>query len=138
MQWDASPNAGFTDGTPWIAANPNHDRINAAEQLGDPDSIFEYYRRLIALRHERAVVADGSFERADAGHPAIFAFERVLGADRLLVVANLSPAEHVPAFAAEVAERWRGARVLLTNGADAAASVEAPLAPWEARVSEPA
>jgi glycosidase len=136
MQWDASPNAGFTDGTPWIAVNPNHDRVNAAAQAGDPDSVFEYYRRLIALRHERPVVGHGSFERADAGHPAIFAFERVLGDDRLLVVANLSSAGHVPAFAAEVAARWRGARVLLANEAEAAASVDAPLGPWAARVFE--
>ena len=136
MQWDASPNAGFTDGTPWIAVNPNHDRINAAAQAGDPASVFEYYRRLIALRHERPVVGHGSFERADAGHPAIFAFERVLGDDRLLVVANLSSAGHVPAFDADVAERWRGARVLIANEADAAASVDAPLGPWAARVFE--
>ncbi|MFC5788521.1 alpha-glucosidase [Agromyces tardus] len=136
MQWDASPNAGFTDGTPWIAVNPNHDRVNAAAQAGDPDSVFEYYRRLIALRHERPVVGHGSFERADAGHPAIFAFERVLGDDRLLVVANLSSAGHVPAFAAEVAARWRGARVLLANESEAAASVDAPLGPWAARVFE--
>jgi oligo-1,6-glucosidase len=136
MQWDASPNAGFTDGTPWIAVNPNHDRINAAAQAGDPDSVFEYYRRLIALRHERPIVGHGSFERADAGHPAIFAFERVLGDDRLLVLANLSSAGHVPAFDADVAERWRRARVLLANEADAAASVDAPLGPWAARVFE--
>ena len=121
--------------------NPNHDRINAAAQVGDPGSVFEYYRTLIALRHERTVVSHGDFERADAGHPAIFAFERVHGADRLLVVVNLSSAEHVPVFAAELAARWTtgagepGDVPIITNTIpDSPAPFDAPLAPWEARV----
>ena len=61
MQWDASAHAGFTTGTPWIEANPNHAEINAAAQVGDPDSVFEHYRRLIALRHDEPVVAHGDF-----------------------------------------------------------------------------
>jgi oligo-1,6-glucosidase len=141
VQWDASPNAGFTTGEPWLAVNPNHDRINAAAQVGDPGSVFEYYRQLIALRHERPVVAHGSFERADAGHPAILAYERVHGADRLLVVVNLSSVEHDPVFAPEVRERWStgagepGDVPILTNTIpDSPAPFDAPLAPWEARV----
>lgn len=136
VQWNDSPNAGFTTGTPWIGVNPNHDRINAAAQYDHPDSVFEYYRRLIALRHELAVIAHGTFERADAGHPAIFAFERVLGAERLLVVVNLSGTEHAVEFAPGFVERWRDAELLLTNSlTDApAAAPGALLAPWEAAV----
>ena len=141
MQWDATTNAGFTSGTPWLAVNPNHDRINAAAQLGDPGSVFEYYRQLIALRHERPVVAHGSFERADAGHPAILAYERAHGAERLLVVVNLTSAEHDPVFPDEVAARWGtgagepGDVPILTNTIpDSPAPFDAPLAPWEARV----
>ncbi|MBM7506008.1 alpha-glucosidase [Agromyces aurantiacus] len=141
VQWDASPNAGFTSGEPWLPVNPNHDRINAADQAGDPGSVFEYYRALIALRHERPVVGHGSFERADAGHPAIFAYERVHGAERLLVVANLSSAEHAPAFDLDLAARWTtgagepGDVPILTNTIpDSPAPFDAPLAPWEARV----
>ena len=51
MQWDDSPHAGFTTGTPWIAVNPNHATINAAAARADPDSVFHHYRRLIELRH---------------------------------------------------------------------------------------
>lgn len=136
VQWNDSPNAGFTTGTPWIGVNPNHDRINAAAQYDHPDSVFEYYRRLIALRHELAVIAHGTFERADAGHPAIFAFERVLGAERLLVVVNLSGTEHAVEFAPAFIDRWRDAELLLTNSlTDApAAAPGALLAPWEAAV----
>jgi oligo-1,6-glucosidase len=132
VQWDASPNAGFTTDRPWIAVNPNHDRINASAQYGDPESVFEYYRRLIALRHELPVVAHGTFEQADAGHPAIFAFERVHGDERLLVVTNLSSAERGPVFPVELAVRWTGAQPLLTNGPGGEPTTT--LAPWEARV----
>ncbi len=50
MQWDTSPNAGFTTGTPWLKVNPNYLQINAASQVEDPDSLFHFYRKLIALR----------------------------------------------------------------------------------------
>ncbi|GGI46042.1 oligo-1,6-glucosidase [Agromyces flavus] len=141
VQWDASPNAGFTTGTPWLAVNPNHDRINAAAQVGDPGSVLEYYRQLIVLRHERPVVAHGDFEAVDAGHPAIFAFERVHDGERLLVVVNLSSVEHVPAFGGDIAAHWAtgagepGDVPILTNTIpDSPAPFDAPLAPWEARV----
>ena len=51
VQWDASPGAGFTSGTPWIAINPDHVEVNAAAQVGEPASVFEHYRQLIELRH---------------------------------------------------------------------------------------
>lgn len=52
FQWDASKNAGFTQGTPWLFVNPNYTRINAAQQMEDPDSVFRYYQKLIALRKD--------------------------------------------------------------------------------------
>ncbi len=111
MQWDASPNAGFTDATPWLAVNPNFEEINAAAEVDDPDSVFNHYRRLIELRHTLPVVAEGDFTPLASDHPQIYAYARRLGDDELSVVANLS---------SEPAE-WEGAR----------------LAPWETRVQLP-
>lgn len=133
MQWDATPNAGFTTGTPWIAVNPNARDINVAAQDDDPRSVLAYYRALIALRHALPVVAEGSFTRIDAGDDAVFAFERALGADRILVVTNLSSSVREPRFAPDVVERWADAELLLTNLADATSALEAPLAPWAAK-----
>ena len=76
VQWDASPEAGFTAGTPWIAVNPDYVDVNAAAQVGRDDSVFEHYRRLIALRHADPVVTDGEFELLLPEHPAIWAFLR--------------------------------------------------------------
>ena len=50
MQWNNSENAGFTTGEPWIKVNPNYKEINAEEQAEDPNSILNYYKKLIALR----------------------------------------------------------------------------------------
>lgn len=62
MQWDESANAGFTAGTPWIRCNPNYTVINAQEELVDQDSIFHYYKKLIALRKKENVLVDGWYE----------------------------------------------------------------------------
>ncbi len=50
MQWSDAPNAGFTEGTPWLSVNPNYPSINAAAQQNDPDSLFSFYKQLIRLR----------------------------------------------------------------------------------------
>ena len=52
VQWDGTPNAGFTTGTPWLAVNPNYTRLNLAEQRNRPDSVYQFYRRLIQLRKD--------------------------------------------------------------------------------------
>lgn len=61
MQWDDSANAGFTTGTPWIKVNDNYDKINAKSQVGDPDSIFSCYKKLVQLRKDYPVFVDGKF-----------------------------------------------------------------------------
>ena len=90
VQWDASPGAGFTTGTPWLAINPDHTTVNAAAQVGDPGSVFEHYRRLIALRHADPVVTDGDFELLLPDHPTVWAFLRRTADAELLVAANFS------------------------------------------------
>lgn len=91
MQWDGSKYAGFTDegkSEPWIGVNANHTKINAAAQTGDPDSVFHYYRKLIALRRELDVISCGDIEPLDKNHPSVFAYRRTYGDQELIVAAN--------------------------------------------------
>ena len=88
MQWTAGKNGGFTDGEPWIEVNKNCDRINAEEELADPDSIFHFYRKLIKMRKEYDVIACGSFEPLAERPPQVFAFRRRYGEEELLLVSN--------------------------------------------------
>ncbi|MGY5890203.1 glycoside hydrolase family 13 protein, partial [Geodermatophilus arenarius] len=93
VQWDASPSAGFTTGTPWLEVNPDHAEWNAAAQRDDPASVLAHHRRLIALRHEDPVVALGSFTMLLPDHDQVYAFTRGLDGDTLLVVCNLGAEE---------------------------------------------
>jgi oligo-1,6-glucosidase len=131
VQWDASPGAGFTDGTPWIAINPNYTEVNAAAEVGVPGSVFEHYRQLIALRHADPVLADGDFELLLADHPAIWAFLRRGSEAELLVAANFSAdAVKTPL---PLASDWASAAVVLANLPDAPLRPlpDLELRPWE-------
>ncbi|WP_031510803.1 alpha-glucosidase [Streptomyces megasporus] len=137
MQWDDSPEAGFTEGVPWIAVNPDHTEVNAAAQVADPDSVYHHYRRLIALRHTEPAVAFGDFTPLLPDDERIWAFLRRHedasgGVTELLVLANLgSEPASVP-----VPADWAGAEALLTDhpGAAPLSSPATLLAPWESRV----
>jgi oligo-1,6-glucosidase len=127
VQWDASPDAGFTTGTPWIAVNPDHVEWNAAAQRADPDSVFAHHKRLIALRHSSATVAVGDFTMLLPDHDDVYAFTRSLATETLLVVCNLSATPHdLPGLLPEALD----AELVLGNLPDAGPE----LRPWEARV----
>lgn len=95
VQWDATPNAGFTAGTPWIGIPKNHVRINAAAEVSDPDSVWSFYHRLIELRKTTPVIQKGSVHFLDALSDEAIAYERVLegtqaGPKQLVVCCNFS------------------------------------------------
>ena len=130
MQWDASDNGGFTSGTPWLQVNKNYKTINAAAQVNDPDSVFAYYKKLIALRHTNEVMVNGVYDVLIPDHPQIYAYTRTLGDKQLLVLCNDSEKEvGVPA---EIEEKIAGAQgILIQNYKDVKAGV---LRPYEAVV----
>lgn len=130
MQWDASENGGFTSGTPWLQVNKNYKTINAAAQVNDPDSVFAYYKKLIALRHTNEVMVNGVYDVLIPDHPQIYAYTRTLGDKQLLVLCNDSEKEvGVPT---EIEEKIAGAQgILIQNYKDVKAGV---LRPYEAVV----
>jgi oligo-1,6-glucosidase len=134
VQWDDSPQAGFTTGTPWLAVNPNHAEINAAAERADPDSVFHHHRRLIALRHDDPVVALGDFTMLLPEDEQVYAYTRELDGDALLVVVNVSGEER----AVDLGDAWPladdGGWGELVLGTHADAGEPTTLRPWEARV----
>ena len=127
MQWDDSPQAGFTEGTPWLKVNPNYPEINAASQMKDPQSIYSCYKQLVRLRKEHPVFVDGRFELLARESGQIFAYTRDDGKQRLLVVCNFSgePAD------SGLAEEWKSMELLLGNYPDSQGD---RLRPYEARM----
>jgi oligo-1,6-glucosidase len=135
MQWTDEQNGGFTRGTPWIGANPNHLTINAASQYGDALSVFEFYRALIGLRHSEPVVANGDFTMLAAEHPTLFAFQRRDQSATLTVIANFSSRALAVASVADIgALELPRARLVLANYPAGSRPLNDPLRPWEVRV----
>ena len=114
MQWDASENAGFTSGTPWLRVNPNYPEINAEEQVGRRDSVFHYYSGLIRLRKENDLIVHGNFELLFPDSEEIFAYIRRLGEKKLLVACNFTD-KTIP-FA--LPEEFEGGKRLIGNYED--------------------
>ena len=114
MQWTAGENAGFTTGTPWLPVNENHNQVNAEAELADPDSVFHYYQKLIALRKEYDIFRDGWFELLDPDNEKVFAYTRDTETAHMLVVCN---------FTAQTLDwklpwNYRGAKKLIGNYPD--------------------
>ncbi len=126
MQWDATAQAGFTTGTPWIDVNPNYREINVAAALQDKDSIFYYYQKLIRLRHENPIIVYGTFEPLLEDDEAVYAYARHDQGQKLLVACNWTANE----TACRLFEGKSG-QELISNYAKHKAGV---LQPYEARV----
>ena len=126
MQWDASPNAGFTTGTPWINVNPNYPKINAQAAVADPDSVFHYYQELIRLRHTLPVIVYGKFEGLLEDSETIYAYRRLLDGQVLTVACNFTDQEQACDLCEDPA-----ARELISNYKTHKTGT---LQPYEARV----
>ena len=134
MQWDASANAGFTSGTPWMKVNPNYLSINVAQALADPDSIFSYYQHLIRLRKSHPAIVYGAYELLLADHPQIYAFTRTLDDKRLLVILNFG--KETPNFIAPTDLHPTSGELLIGNyPVEPSETIDQfTLRPYEARV----
>ncbi|WP_395801147.1 alpha-glucosidase [Arthrobacter sp. FW306-04-A] len=128
VQWDGSRNAGFTTGAPWIAVNPNARSINAAAQVEDPDSVFSFYREVIALRHRDPVVSHGDFSMLLPEDEHVYAFNRSLHGMEMLIIGNFSSTERL----AEIDDdSWATAEQVLANYP---LEKSLRLRPWELKV----
>lgn len=94
-QWDNSPNAGFTTGTPWIKVNPRYTEINNEEALKNPDSIFYYYQNLIKLRKSTEIITTGNYRLLLPNDEAVFAYERYTNDEKLVVLCNFTEDEQI-------------------------------------------
>src|SRR5436309_2799228 len=90
FQWDGSPNAGFTKGVPWLKVNPNHTEYNVELQDEDPDSILNYFRKMIRVRKAHPVLLYGFYHLLDKEHKQVYAYTRTLGDEKFLILLNFS------------------------------------------------
>ncbi|MER0511411.1 alpha,alpha-phosphotrehalase [Aeromonas veronii] len=133
MQWSAAPNAGFTNGTPWLKPAANYSEINAEAALADQHSVFWHYRDLIALRKAHPIFTQGDYQELLTGHPQIWAYARRANGQTLLVVSNFygEPVE----FALPAELQSGQGRLLLGNYPDSPAQPQSGmLRPYESLI----
>lgn len=93
MQWDASLNAGFTQGKPWYKVNPNYKQVNVKNDIASKKSVFKYYQKLINLRHQQDILTKGKYQEIIPDDSSIFAYYRNFGDKRWLIVVNMTSDE---------------------------------------------
>ncbi|MDY2594281.1 MAG: alpha-amylase family glycosyl hydrolase, partial [Oliverpabstia sp.] len=130
VQWDDSENAGFTTGTPWIQVNPNYKEINAKAEVADPNSVFHYYQKLIALRKKYPVVVYGKYELLLPEDEELFVYTRTNENEKLLVVCSFTEQERT----IELPEEFIGAGCIISNMDNSYEQKEVTLKPYEAFV----
>lgn len=131
FSWNDGPSAGFTSGEPWMDPCSNADRINAAAEESDPDSVLNFYRQLIRVRKGRPAVIFGKTEFLVPEDPDLLAYTRTVENEQLLSVANLSG--NTRRFA--LPQGFDKAELLLSNcGTPVFETGEAVLRPWESLV----
>ncbi|MCZ8230081.1 alpha-glucosidase [Flavobacterium sp.] len=109
FQWNATPNAGFTEGNPWLKVHPNHLTINAESQENDADSTLNYFRKLVQLRKKEPILIYGSYTLLDEENENIYAYLRELNGRKILVLLNFTSQEAL--FSIPIAVE--GAKILL-------------------------
>jgi oligo-1,6-glucosidase len=88
FQWDASSNAGFTIGSPWIKVNPNYTTVNVAVQEKDANSCLNYFRKIVKLRKETPALTYGKYILLDKANPDVYAYTREWEGKKYLVLLN--------------------------------------------------
>lgn len=111
MQWSAAPNAGFTEGTPWIEVPENYKEINVETELKDPDSVYSFYKKLIALRKEKDIIAEGTIDFLEKENPDVLAYKRNYLGEELIVLNNLTAENAV----IQQQPEWKAYQKLLGN-----------------------
>jgi alpha-glucosidase len=90
MQWSNTPNAGFTKGVPWNPIPITYQTYNVADELKDPNSILNWYKGLLALRHKDTALTEGDYMALNESDPNVLSYLRKAGNDAAIVVINMS------------------------------------------------
>lgn len=90
IQWTGGENAGFTTGKPWFYINPNYKEVNAEKELSDPNSLLNFYKKLIRFRKENEIVLKGDYKEYYANSKNLYVYERTYNNQRMLVICSFT------------------------------------------------
>jgi alpha-glucosidase len=98
MQWNADANAGFTNGTPWLPVPPSYKSHNVATESGEQDSILNFYKRVLELRHKEPALLDGDYVALNESDPNVLSYLRRYKSEAVLVTLNMSSSPQKVSF----------------------------------------
>ena len=90
VQWTGGENAGFTTGKPWFYINPDYKEVNAEKELSDPNSLLNFYKKLIRFRKENEIVLKGDYKEYYANSKNLYVYERTYNNQRMLVICSFT------------------------------------------------
>ncbi|BBA09166.1 Alpha,alpha-phosphotrehalase [Streptococcus oralis subsp. tigurinus] len=125
MQWDASENAGFSTGTPWLKAGKSYKDINVENEIQGP--IFIFYQDLIRLRKEMPIISEGSYKPVFEDSKQVYAFERQYEDEKLLVLNNFYATE----VEIDLPVVYQNGQILISNYEDVEVSEKILLKPYQ-------
>ena len=126
MQWDASENAGFSTATPWLKAGKSYPTINVENEKNGP--IFTFYQELIQQKKKLPIISEGDYRAAYHESNKVYAFERLLNGEQLLVLNNFFPEE----VEIELLDNYAQGHILISNYPDSKLGKTITLKPYQA------
>jgi oligo-1,6-glucosidase len=135
MQWDDTPNAGFTKAAkPWLAVNPNYLAINVEAETKDQNSVLSFYRQLIAIRKSKPLLTFGSYRDISVENHQVYAYVRADHSAQAIVILNFS--DDAAEFPLPKGVAWKHVTITNMPNSPIASSRILRLHPWQAAILE--
>ena len=135
MQWDSSDNAGFSKATPWLPVPETYKTHNVAEESKDQNSVLEFYKGVLKLRHKNQALLDGSYTAINESDASVLSYLRVYKGRGVVVALNMS---NTPQKIKLELERggFSSTKSVLATGKSAATGNEVSLEPYGVFIGE--
>jgi len=137
MQWNDSPNAGFSQATPWLPVPASYKTHNVATESKDPNSILNVYRKLLSLRHSNPALLEGNYTELNQDDPNVLSYLRSYRGEAVLVALNMSATAQKATFNLDSQGFPKaGFKSLLTTGQAAAQGQKVSLPPFAVFIAQ--
>jgi alpha-glucosidase len=135
MQWDSSENAGFSKGTPWLPVPPTYKTHNVADEEKDPNSVLEFYKQVLKLRHTNQALVDGNYAAINENDPNVLSYVRTYKGNGIVVALNMSNAPQKITLDLKH-NGFSSAKSLVSTGVSSAQADEVSLEPFGVFIGE--
>jgi alpha-glucosidase len=135
MQWDGSANAGFSTAAPWLPVPPTYTTHNVAEESKDPDSVLEFYKKVLKLRHENAALLDGSYKAINEADDSVLSYLRLYKNRGMVIALNMTNAPQKISIGLK-GNGFASVKSLLATGSSSGSGDEVSLEPYGVFIGE--